>query len=99
MGEAPPEEMPLPEGLEPLAPDEAEQEGAEIDAPSPGESAEVPEPQRDPKAPKTKVPGSLKVKPGAKIDRQVVWNIASELMADARRLVMMGPNRTGGRDE
>jgi PBSX family phage portal protein len=99
-GEAPPEEMPLPEGLEPLAPTDAEQEGAEIEVPSPGESAEVPEPQRDPKAPKTKVPGSLKMKPsGAKIDRQVVYNIASELMADARRLVMMGANRAGGTDE
>lgn len=97
-GEGSPEDKPLPEGIEPFAP-ESEGESAEIEPPSPGESAEVPEPQRDPKAPKTKTPGGLKTKPGPKINRQVVYNIAAELMADARRLVMMAPSRAGGRDE
>jgi capsid portal protein len=93
------EGMPLPDGIEPMGGDEPPQ-GAQVEAPSPGESPEMPNPQDNPRPSEPKTARANFSRRSSKMSPGVLYAIASDLMADARRLATsFNSIRDGGRND
>jgi len=92
-----PGEVPGGEGMPGFGPEELPQ-GAQVEAPSPGENPDLPNPQEDPRFPKPEDQQNFSRK--SKMSPRVVYAIATDLMADARRLAStFSRYHAGGRND